>query len=276
MQRHFLINPASEVTPLKRGNSHRKLSLRYRAMTMERTIILIFLCAAVEAEIGKHHFIQTKKTWSDAQIYCRKYYTDLSIVSSQSDQDNLLNAAGGNDREGWIGLYYDPNIPTWIWSGGAALTYQNWNAIQPDNNDGKEDRVNIFPDGTWNDDQGKKTKHFYCIRITVVEMRKSWEEALEHCREKHTDLPSLLSETDRLLAQKVIQRADITDPVWIGLRYLNDHWLWINSDPLEFKDWPSGEDHNHQCPMQRRCGALTKNKVWESWDCQDKLNFICI
>uniref|UniRef100_A0A3Q3RGR9 C-type lectin domain-containing protein n=1 Tax=Mastacembelus armatus TaxID=205130 RepID=A0A3Q3RGR9_9TELE len=111
---------------------------------------------------------------------------------------------------------------------------------------------------------------FYCINISVVNMKMAWEEALEHCRKNKSDLPSLLSETELLQAQNAVQKAHISDPVWIGLRYLSDHWLWVKGDPLVYENWPQG-DQDHQCPVQKRCGALTTNKGWENRDCQDKL-----
>ncbi|CAB1454933.1 unnamed protein product [Pleuronectes platessa] len=193
------------------------------------------------------------------------------------DQDKLKQAAGSNPRAGWIGLHRElDNIDGWKWSGGGRLTYENWFRGRPDNFNGVENVVELLDDGKWNDEWIDNSRYFYCIKITVVRIRKSWEEALEHCRETQTDLPSLNSELERVQAQNAIQPDDFTDPVWIGLRYLNDHWLWINNDSLTFEDWPQGEAQDHQCPMYKRCGALTKTAVWEKWDCQEKLNFICV
>ncbi|XP_068448335.1 dromaiocalcin-1-like [Clinocottus analis] len=117
--------------------------------------------------------------------------------------------------------------------------------------------------------------NFYCIQITVLAEEKSWEEALEHCREHHEDLSSMVSETERLLALREIKTRHITEPVWIGLRYLGDRWLWVNGDPLQYDAWHERADQDHQCPIWNRCGALNQQGLWENWDCQEKLNFIC-
>uniref|UniRef100_A0A3Q3EM08 C-type lectin domain-containing protein n=1 Tax=Labrus bergylta TaxID=56723 RepID=A0A3Q3EM08_9LABR len=116
---------------------------------------------------------------------------------------------------------------------------------------------------------------FFCFNLMVDEVKKTWEEALEHCRETHTDLTSLNSETERLLALSEIQHNHITEWVWIGLRFLGDRWLWVNGDPLVYEAWPKG-DQEHQCPLRKRCGALTKEGHWENWDCEEKLHFIYI
>uniref|UniRef100_A0A3Q3KT97 C-type lectin domain-containing protein n=1 Tax=Labrus bergylta TaxID=56723 RepID=A0A3Q3KT97_9LABR len=115
---------------------------------------------------------------------------------------------------------------------------------------------------------------FFCFNLMVDEVKKTWEEALEHCRETHTNLTSLNSETERLLALSEIQHDRITKRVWIGLRFLGDRWLWVNGDPLVYEAWPEG-DQEHQCPLRKRCGALTKEGHWENWDCEEKLHFIC-
>ncbi|KAL7404942.1 hypothetical protein ABVT39_021401 [Epinephelus coioides] len=243
---------------------------------METTIFLLFLCTAVEGEIGTHIFVPIRMPWLDAQTYCRKNYTDLSFADSQSDQDRLVAAAGVNITDGWIGLHRDPsNINSWKWSGGGYVTYNNWGGGQPDNANDNEPVGHIMSDGRWNDIRETKHKPFYCISIKAVEVRMTWEDALEHCRESHTYLTSLLSENECLLAQREIQKAHITKWVWIGLRYLEDRWFWVNNNPLVYQAWSKDGAQDRQCPKQRRCGALTKDGLWENLDCQDKLNFIC-
>uniref|UniRef100_A0A3Q3KWK1 C-type lectin domain-containing protein n=1 Tax=Mastacembelus armatus TaxID=205130 RepID=A0A3Q3KWK1_9TELE len=135
---------------------------------MGRTIIIIFLCTVVEGEIGKHSFISIKKTWLEAQSYCRLYYTDLSFVSSQSDQDMVVQAAGGKDPTGWIGLYRDPdNTTAWMWSGGGIITYQNWDSGEPNNFFGKESCVTIVFDGKWNDATETRSFPFYSAKVKL-------------------------------------------------------------------------------------------------------------
>lgn len=242
---------------------------------MERTILLLVLCTAVEGDTGKHIFVPEEMIWSEAQNYCRKQYTDLSYVRSQSGVDRLRKAAGGSNPKAWIGLHRDlNNLTGWKWSGGGHMTFQNWIQGQPDNYCNIENSVHVNENGEWNDDRETKKNVFYCINITVVEVKKTWEKALEHCRENQSDLTSLLDETEHLLAWKEALEVK-SERVWIGLRYLGDRWLWVNGDPLQYEAWPQG-DQDHQCPIYKRCGALTKGGLWENWDCNEQLNFICI
>uniref|UniRef100_A0A3Q1GG89 C-type lectin domain-containing protein n=1 Tax=Acanthochromis polyacanthus TaxID=80966 RepID=A0A3Q1GG89_9TELE len=217
---------------------------------MERIIVLIFFCIAVEADIGKHIYIPKSLNWPDAQTYCRQYHTDLSYFNSQSDIDKLRKDAGGNIHLGWIGLHRDPNNNTaWMWSGGGHMTYQNWADGQPNNHKGKQNHVVITRDGTWNDLSGSSPYNFYCVNVTVVEEKMSWEDALSHCREKQTDLTSLISDTDLFLAHTKIKY--ITKRVWIGLRFLGDRWILILSylrpDPACTYQQPGSSDALSHC-----------------------------
>ncbi|XP_029286597.1 dromaiocalcin-1-like [Cottoperca gobio] len=116
---------------------------------------------------------------------------------------------------------------------------------------------------------------FFCFNLIVPQFKKTWEQAMLYCRHKHNELTSLTSETEHLLALSEIKHSNITERVWIGLCFLGDRWLWVNGDTLEYKAWPISGDQDHECPMQKRCGALSKEGVWENWECWDELNFIC-
>ncbi len=244
-------------------------SCSYRAATMKRAISLIFLFAAVKGDFVKHIFVPTRMPWHEAHAFCTENYTDLSSISSQSDQDKLT-AAGGAGASGWIGLHRDPvNMTAWMWSGGGHITYHNWLPGQPDNFGSHENYGYIMPNGKWNDEDGSKAMPFFCISIGKVRRRRTWEEARMHCRNKRTNLISLMSETDNLLAKRGFKK----ERVWIGLRFLHDQWLWVNGDPLVYQAWSGDQDQ--LCPLRKRCGTLTSEGLWENWDCQDKLRFIC-
>uniref|UniRef100_A0A3B3CQJ9 C-type lectin domain-containing protein n=1 Tax=Oryzias melastigma TaxID=30732 RepID=A0A3B3CQJ9_ORYME len=117
---------------------------------------------------------------------------------------------------------------------------------------------------------------FFCLNLIVVQEEKTWEEALDHCRENHHDFTSLISQTENLLAQNQIQNSTITQRVWVGLRFLGDTWMWVNSNPLSYQAWTQTGDQDQHSPVWKRCGALTKQGEWENRDCEEKLHFICV
>uniref|UniRef100_A0A3Q1HIC8 C-type lectin domain-containing protein n=1 Tax=Anabas testudineus TaxID=64144 RepID=A0A3Q1HIC8_ANATE len=100
---------------------------------------------------------------------------------------------------------------------------------------------------------------FLCLSLYVIEKQVTWEEAIWNCRETHYTLTSLVSEAENRLALREIQDRNITDPVWIGLRYLFQTWLWVDGSPLVYTAGPQGKDQDYQCPTQSNCAALTSN-----------------
>ncbi len=66
----------------------------------------------------------TQKTWIEAQKFCRDRYTDLAIIRSQADQDQITSLI--NTLPLWIGLYRD----TWKWSDQSNVTSSTLLATQ--------------------------------------------------------------------------------------------------------------------------------------------------
>ncbi|KAL0203543.1 hypothetical protein M9458_001561 [Cirrhinus mrigala] len=62
-------------------------------------ILLIVICGLTKAVIRDHVYVNIPKSWTDAQSYCRKYYEDLSTITSQEEQDMLIQLAGGNSLD---------------------------------------------------------------------------------------------------------------------------------------------------------------------------------
>ncbi|TKS68884.1 Dromaiocalcin-1 [Collichthys lucidus] len=164
-----------------------------------------------------------------------------------------------------------------MWSGGGNATNISWANGEPNYLEKERsvaicfgcisgDRLYNYPSWFY--------YPFFCFNLIVVEIEKTWETAFSYCRNKHTAFTSLASETEHLLALRKIQQGHITERVWIGLRYLVDRWTWMDGHPSVYRAWDK-EDQDNQCPIWKRCAALTKGGVWESRDCTDKLNFIC-
>uniref|UniRef100_A0A3P8XUQ6 C-type lectin domain-containing protein n=1 Tax=Esox lucius TaxID=8010 RepID=A0A3P8XUQ6_ESOLU len=225
---------------------------------------------------GKHIYVNYRKIWMDAQQYCQQHYTDLSSVGSVWEETQLNMAAGGRiEVLTWFGMHRDPtNLTGWKWSGGGYTTYiGTWGWDQPSNGVGNV--VVAIAWNLWYDMSPLNTCPFFCVQLIVVTESKTWEGALEYCREQHTDLASLLSATELLQAQAESTEAQTTTSyLWTGLVYLADSWLWVNGDPLEYEGWPQGGAH--LCPAWNlRCGAIGLTGLWENRDCQERLSFIC-
>uniref|UniRef100_A0A669E8P7 C-type lectin domain-containing protein n=1 Tax=Oreochromis niloticus TaxID=8128 RepID=A0A669E8P7_ORENI len=109
--------------------------------------------------------------------------------------------------------------------------------------------------------------HFSCYSAVVVNEKKTWEEALEYCREHHDDLASVASETEMMLIQRELRKHNTTEYVWIGLRFLSQDWLWVDGQEMDYEAW--GEGGKPLCPHPKmKCGALQVTggslSVWEA------------
>lgn len=64
--------------------------------------------------IWEAHYVYVNKTWAQAQKFCRDHYTDLSSISSEWEEEQLIVAGGWLYHWICIGLYREPyNLTGW-------------------------------------------------------------------------------------------------------------------------------------------------------------------
>ncbi|KAK7176861.1 hypothetical protein R3I93_000950 [Phoxinus phoxinus] len=225
----------------------------------------------------KHFFVNTFKTWEAARTYCREYHDDLSTVNKEEAQ--LLSANPGvTYTYFWIGLHISPNNPgQWIWSGDEDEEIDNWDIDEP--NTYTEKCVVVKKSNSkLHNAMCSKTRPFYCMQVfepILVHQNKTWDEALDHCRQHYTDLASLRSQM--IMAEAINNTiTSQTAYVWTGLRFMAGHWYWVSGHNLQYKAW--SVEGELQCPARDlRCGALDrKTFIWRPNNCEDKLNFLCL
>ncbi len=129
--------------------------------------------AVVSSSPRQYHFVNQKKSWTEAQRYCREKHTDLVTINDiqeQNDINQLINSTSGRV---WIGL---KSTNTWIWSLSDPdfyrrdeSQYRNWKPSQPE-----EDGDCVFMDcgakgecakgqkGHWHDAGCSEIRPFIC------------------------------------------------------------------------------------------------------------------
>ncbi|XP_058864862.1 macrophage mannose receptor 1-like [Acipenser ruthenus] len=225
-------------------------------------------CVPAYNQIRKHVFVNTQKSWSEAQTYCREKHTDLATVHSQEDTQQLLNIAGASlITDSWIGLYRD-DTQNWQWSNGYDVIYKSWT----------EDLfcASINSVGLWEDRVCFETKAFMCYqetsiiteRYTLIEVLKTWTEAQQYCREHHTDLVSIKNASENADLVKKAQGKTF----WIGL--FNEPWKWSHQgDSYTFHNWNTVQPNN--AGGNENCVRMFKNGTWGDIGCNVLYPFFC-
>nr|XP_055046005.1 C-type mannose receptor 2-like [Misgurnus anguillicaudatus] len=219
-------------------------------------------------------------SWRDAQIFCRQYYTDLTSVKNQTENQQIQKIMNDtNISEVWIGLFSD----SWEWSDKSESGFRNWRSDQPDNRGGSEycTAVSVTDQDQWHDVGCSESYTFVCHEdnLILINENLSWSEALRYCRENHVDLVSVDSEKIQRWVTGVIDESS-TDAVWMGLHYYcqMNLWIWIRGEVVCYQNWASGNETKlMDCNTEHRAGAVQSggDHLWISLPQSHKLNFIC-
>ncbi|KAL3046202.1 hypothetical protein OYC64_004248 [Pagothenia borchgrevinki] len=221
-------------------------------------------------ETGQHKYfvIDEPKNWLQAQSYCRENHTDLVSGLEQIEEFTTL-IDQSSDEDLWIGLFRD----TWSWSDGKNFSFKHWD---PDSfeDEGNKDCAMTKTNGKWSSDICTNQKPFYCYddKVILIKENKTWDEALDYCRENHRDLVSI---TDRHQQRWVEKRAKMADTefVWLGMRYTCtlDLWFWVSNRLVCYHNW-APEDKMKGCD---RATAMKREGKWYERKEGNFLNFIC-
>uniref|UniRef100_A0A3Q2QSC9 C-type lectin domain-containing protein n=1 Tax=Fundulus heteroclitus TaxID=8078 RepID=A0A3Q2QSC9_FUNHE len=189
-----------------------------------------------------YHYIDVKKTWTEAQQYCRENHTDLATVSDMEGLKRLLRKSPER-TDAWIGLYDQTNgIKRWYWSLPGVEFNENkteWKSGEP-NDCNTENCGCILKSLKWNDISCGERGHFLCYdeKLILIKENKTWKEALYYCRDHHHDLVTITNLDEQRWVQEKAKKAS-TDYVWTGLRYACslDFWFWVRGEVVSYKNW---------------------------------------
>lgn len=99
---------------------------------------------------GHQYSLLSTDTWANSELFAVANGGHLVAINSAAENAFVNTSFGGMAL--WIGLQRTPaGLETFAWSNGDALGYTNFAPGEPNNYNGHENVVHMFPNGTWND-----------------------------------------------------------------------------------------------------------------------------
>uniref|UniRef100_A0A3B3Y5X4 C-type lectin domain-containing protein n=1 Tax=Poecilia mexicana TaxID=48701 RepID=A0A3B3Y5X4_9TELE len=107
-------------------------------------------------ETNKYHLIKEKKSWQEAQSYCREKHTDLISGTKQIEDEEVKNLK----ITAYFGLFRD----TWRWSDGSNSSFRHWNdELSNVKYNSGQCAMTVFDDeGRWKNESCDERKPFIC------------------------------------------------------------------------------------------------------------------
>ncbi|MBN3311068.1 MRC2 protein, partial [Amia calva] len=243
---------------------------------------MAFYCCSGNSSVSisvRCEAVLEEMTWSTAQSYCRAQAKDVPTIYNAEEIQQMLEINCTEMCTRWIGMYKGKQ--NWLWTNGERVSYANWMTSQF--------CAVIDVTGYWMDVRCFESYSLICYtgsqrllsavslfldvsqRYTLIKESKTWLAAQDYCREKHTDLVTIQSDSENDAVRK--RAGGIV--AWIGL--FNDPWKWSDGSNSAFRDWavnqPNNYNRNDKC-VHVLVNNAEKGKM-NDYTCSVKYPFIC-
>uniref|UniRef100_A0A3Q3WTS3 C-type lectin domain-containing protein n=1 Tax=Mola mola TaxID=94237 RepID=A0A3Q3WTS3_MOLML len=106
---------------------------------------------------GKPDFekVDLKRTWNEAQSYCRENFVDLASIRNKDENDIIKGLI--NENYVWIGLHREKE-----WSDGSTSLFRHWADGQPNSENEECVTTEFIDSGQWSDDNCALRFPFIC------------------------------------------------------------------------------------------------------------------
>ncbi|XP_041458722.1 macrophage mannose receptor 1-like isoform X2 [Lytechinus variegatus] len=251
-----------------------------------------------------YKYYSFKRSWVNADNYCRSVGGTLISVNSEEEQTLVANQVSVSQKNVWLGLsdtvggaagYYK-------WSTGESLSYSNWGTGQPDNRffTSGGDCAEILesdPDGKWSTDVCTTAKYFMCERPEGycpagwhlyrghcyqfnIQHPTKWKTAKFTCEAQGAYLlTSLNSAENTYIVNQMKDYHDIgVESSWLGLSdtETDGSFVWVEGSSLSYTNWDVGQPVN--TANNEDCVYITTGDgtgKWSTKNCGLENPYIC-
>ncbi|XP_076004152.1 macrophage mannose receptor 1b isoform X2 [Genypterus blacodes] len=250
------------------------------------------------------HLHRTPKTWTDAQLECRKEGGDLVSIRNVEDQGFVISQLGyASSDELWIGLNDRRTEGLFDWSDHWHVTFTSWAFGEPAVSVNAEDCVLIKGEkGNWADRDCDEQHGFICMKMTVAERpgdvvpmdlgckfgwkrhgsycyfvgseTKTFDEAKEDCKTSESYLADVSNGVDNAFLVSLVG-ARPEKNFWLGLSNQKniDDFVWTNTNTVKFTHWNAEMPGNDQGCVAMGTGIYAG--LWDLLPCTNQEKYIC-
>ncbi|NXO00784.1 MRC1 protein, partial [Rhinopomastus cyanomelas] len=246
-----------------------------------------------------------KKTWSEAQDFCREIGGDLAAIRSEEEQEvieNLIMKKAPSSQPFWIGLRCLGLDGGLSWSDGSPVNYKKSTYFHCD----VFKYCGAISRGSWTDVHCEYSQNWICeIRTgtplkpepltpsTTYEVtddgwivqgdkqyffsteKATMEKARMFCKTSHGDLATVENSNERRFLWTHILKTGKLESYLLGLiRDADRQFSWVDGSPVHYTAWAQGEPSS--AFSQKQCVVLNKNAgLWNNIHCGFSNGYIC-
>lgn len=102
------------------------------------------------------------KTFADAQQICTQAGGQLASPRSAAENEAVRQLASAQNKSAFLSMTDAKTEGKFTYPSGESLVYSNWAPGEPNNSSNREDCIEIFVNGKWNDTECKGTRLVIC------------------------------------------------------------------------------------------------------------------
>ncbi|RXN21640.1 macrophage mannose receptor 1-like protein [Labeo rohita] len=251
------------------------------------------------------------KTFEEAKQMCQKADSELVDISSRVENAFLVSLVGARpEKYFWIGLSNLKDLHSFEWTNSNKVPYTHFNAGMPGRKQGCVAMTTGLVAGLWDvlscsnkekyickqradglvttlapstasplgcpEDWTSLVSRDFCAKYFNVpsNQMKTWDEALDFCREIGGDLLSIHHEADIPWKQGGVY------PAWIGYRMYDPTvgFVWSDDSSSSYQSWATDEPNNlnniENC-VEMRISYWDSDGAWNDVNCEDKKDWYC-